>query len=553
MEKRLLLAFVLSLAVFIGWGAFLAKVSPPPQKRSDAVKKSEQPQVASKNPDGTTPSPSVPSSQPESQSAETPSVASEGTGKIASLFPGTEKEIQVEAGDIHYIFSNKGGVLKHILLPRFKNDDGDVIDLINNPDHLTPALSLRSDDAEVTSILRNAIYEPSTSSIVLDESNPEGVLTFTLKHSSGLEVYREFKFHQNDYAIEVKTRITASQLASKNLQYNIVLGPGMGGKISSQTDYIVFSGATVFNNNERIEHPPEELDSTVYHRGHLKWVAFQNKYFGSALVPVQGTKAGIVYKEKDQVFVGLEYESVQSAATASHMFYAGTKELEILEAKGNNLVRMIDYGWFGNKFAFLVKPLLKVLAFFYGLTQNYGWAIIFLTIIIKLLFFPLTHKSFKSMKGMQKIQPYVKIIQERNKDDRQKMNEELLELYKKHKVNPVGGCLPMLLQIPVFIALYHALFFSIELRGAPFIGWITDLSVQDPYYVYPVLMGATMFLQQKMTPSVGDPMQQKIMMFLPIVFTFLFISFPAGLVIYWTVNNMLTISQQYYIYKVLKD
>ena len=157
------------------------------------------------------------------------------------------------------------------------------------------------------------------------------------------------------------------------------------------------------------------------------------------------------------------------------------------------------------------------------------------------------------MKGMQKVQPYVKIIQERNKDDRQKMNKELLELYKKHKVNPVGGCLPMLLQIPVFIALYHALFFSIELRGAPFIGWITDLSVQDPYYVTPVLMGITMFLQQKMTPSVGDPMQQKIMMFLPIVFTFLFISFPAGLVIYWTVNNMLTISQQYYIYKVLKD
>ena len=292
---------------------------------------------------------------------------------------------------------------------------------------------------------------------------------------------------------------------------------------------------------------------TAYHRGDLKWVAFQNKYFGSALVPLQGSKAGIVFKEKDQVFIGLEYESVQSAATASHLFYAGTKALEILEKKGNNLVRMIDYGWFGNKFAFLVKPLLKVLAYFYGLTQNYGWSIIFLTLIIKLLFFPLTHKSFKSMKGMQKIQPYVKVIQERNKDDRQKMNEELLELYKKHKVNPVGGCLPMLLQIPVFIALYHALFFSIELRGAPFIGWITDLSVQDPYYVTPVLMGITMFLQQKMTPSVGDPMQQKIMMFLPIVFTFLFISFPAGLVIYWTVNNILTISQQYYIYKVLKD
>jgi YidC/Oxa1 family membrane protein insertase len=157
------------------------------------------------------------------------------------------------------------------------------------------------------------------------------------------------------------------------------------------------------------------------------------------------------------------------------------------------------------------------------------------------------------MKGMQKVQPYVKVIQERNKDDRQKMNEEMLELYKKHKVNPLGGCLPMLLQIPVFIALYHALFFSIELRGAPFIGWIHDLSVQDPYYVWPVIMGATMFLQQKLNPSIGDPTQQKIMMMLPIVFTFLFMSFPAGLVLYWTINNILTISQQAYIYKFAKE
>ena len=550
MEKRLLLAFVLSLAVFIGWGAFLAKFQPPPKKQTNTAKSLEQPEIPPQNQS------SAPSA-PLASSAYTPPATvlqtSPTSGVFATPFPGNEKEVQVEAGSIHYVFSNKGGVLKHIYLPRFKNDDGDTIDLIDNPGNLTPALSLKSDDKKITSILQNAFYEASISSIVLDESNPEGVLTFTLKHESGLEVFREYRFHQNDYAVEMKTRISTSQLARKNLQYSIVLGPDMGGKISSQTDYIVFSGATVFNNNERIEHPPEELNSTAYHRGDLKWVAFQNKYFGSALIPLQGSKAGIVFKEKDQVFVGLEYESVQSAATASHLFYAGTKELEILENKGNHLVRMIDYGWFGNKFAFLVKPLLKVLAYFYGLTQNYGWSIIFLTIIIKLLFFPLTHKSFKSMKGMQKIQPYVKVVQERNKDDRQKMNEELLELYKKHKVNPVGGCLPMLLQIPVFIALYHALFFSIELRGAPFIGWITDLSVQDPYYVTPVMMGITMFLQQKMTPSVGDPMQQKIMMFLPIVFTFLFISFPAGLVIYWTVNNILTISQQYYIYKVLKD
>jgi YidC/Oxa1 family membrane protein insertase len=547
LEKRLLLAFVLSLAVFIGWGAFMAKFQPPPVEQTDEQSPvtAQSPSVPGSTTSSETASPTA-SSRPQSDASQTI------TAPVAvNPFPGEEKEIQVDVGQTHYVFSNRGGALKQILLPRFNNDDGDTINLIDNPDNLTPALSLKSDDAEITSILQNSYYEPSSTSLVLGESNPEAVLTFTLKHESGLEVLREYKFRYNDYAMEIKTRITALPLAVKNLQYQILLGPGMGGKISSQTDYIVFSGATVFINNERVEHPPEDLTAPVYHRGDLQWVAFQNKYFGSALVPVQGSKAGVVFKEKDQVFVGLEYESVQSAATASHIFYAGTKELEVLEEKGNHLVRMIDYGWFGNKFAFLVKPLLKVLAFFYEVTQNYGWSIIFLTIIIKLLFFPLTHKSFKSMKGMTKIQPYVKVIQERNKDDRKQMNEELLELYKKHKVNPVGGCLPMLLQIPVFIALYHALFFSIELRGAPFIGWITDLSVADPYYVTPVLMGITMFLQQRMTPSIGDPMQQKIMMFLPIVFTFLFVSFPAGLVIYWTVNNMLTISQQYYIYKVL--
>ncbi|MAX17673.1 MAG: hypothetical protein CMH73_05800 [Nitrospina sp.] len=541
MENRLLLAFVLSLAVFVGWGYFLAQVQDPLPAEEQEVKTRDAQSLPSQSKGSTT---SIAARSQQSQPV---------TPTPINPFPGEEVLIQVSAGKAHFIISNRGGILKQLQLPRFKNDSGETIDLIDNPDNLTGALALKTNDPEVTKILQNAHYEPSTTSIVLDENNIEERLTLILNHSSGLQVTRSYTFHFNDYLVEMSTQINAASMSSRNLQYQILLGPGMGGKISSQTDYIVFSGATVFANNERIENPPEDIHDTSFFKGDLKWVSFQNKYFGSALIPQQGTKAGIVLKEKEQAFVGLELESVQSSANAEYLLYAGTKELEILETQGHDLVRMIDYGWFGNKFAFLVKPLLKVLAFFYGLTGNYGWSIIFLTIIIKLLFSPLTHKSFKSMKGMQKVQPYVKIIQERNKDDRQKMNAEMLELYKKHKVNPVGGCLPMLLQIPVFIALYHALFFSIELRGAPFIGWITDLSVADPYYVYPVLMGATMFLQQRLTPSVGDPMQQKIMMFLPIVFTFLFISFPSGLVIYWTVNNMLTISQQYYIYHVAKD
>ena len=547
MENRLLLAFVLSLAVFIGWGYFLAQIQGPLPVKEPGME--EFPEDAQALAPKSRALGSAPSGLPKSESFQptTPMPVP------IDPFPGEEVLIQVSTGKTHFVISNRGGVIKQLQLPRFYDDGGNIIDLINNPDHLTPALALQANDPEVTAILQNAHYEPSTTSIVLSEFNPEGRLTLTLNHSSGLQVTRTYVFRFNDYMVEMDTQISAPSMASRNLQYQVLLGPGMGGKISSQTDYIVFSGATVFANNERIENPPEDLNNTSYFKGDLQWVAFQNKYFGSALIPQQGTKSGLVFKEEDQVFVGLKFESVQSAASAKVLYYGGTKELEILEDKGHHLVRMIDYGWFGNKFAFLVKPLLKVLAFFYNLTGNYGWSIIFMTFCIKILFFPLTHKSFKSMKGMQKVQPYVKIIQERNKDNRQKMNEEMMELYKKHKVNPIGGCLPMLLQIPVFIALYHALFFSIELRGAPFMGWVTDLSVADPYYVFPVLMGATMFLQQKMTPSMGDPMQQKIMMFLPIVFTFLFLTFPAGLVIYWTVNNILTISQQYYIYHVAKD
>ncbi len=317
---------------------------------------------------------------------------------------------------------------------------------------------------------------------------------------------------------------------------------------------ISFTGPTTFVNNERKENPADDLEGEVTYKGDLLWTAFQNKYFAIAMMPEDGIKSSFVKKENEKdMYIGFNFESVQSVANVQYTLYIGTKELELLESMPNKLFRLIDYGWFGNKFAFLVKPILKSLNFFYGLTGNYGWSIIFLTFVIKTIFFPLTHKSFKSMKGMQKIQPYVKVLQERYKDDRQKMNEEMIGLYRKHKVNPLGGCLPMLLQIPVFIALYHALFFSIELRGAPFMLWITDLSKSDPYFVTPVLMGATMFLQQRLTPSVADPIQQKIFLMLPIVFTFLFITFPSGLVVYWTVNNLLTIAQQYYIYHVAKD
>ena len=321
--------------MFIGWGYFLAQIQGPLPVKEPGME--EFPEDAQALAPKSRALGSAPSGLPKSESFQptTPMPVP------IDPFPGEEVLIQVSTGKTHFVISNRGGVIKQLQLPRFYDDDGNIIDLINNPDHLTPALALQANDPEVTAILQNAHYEPSTTSIVLSEFNPEGRLTLTLNHSSGLQVTRTYVFHFNDYMVEMDTQISAPSMASRNLQYQVLLGPGMGGKISSQTDYIVFSGATVFANNERIENPPEDIHNASYFKGDLNWVAFQNKYFGSALIPQQGTKSGLVFKEKDQVFVGLEFESVQSAASAQHLFYAGTKELEILEDKGHHLVLQV--------------------------------------------------------------------------------------------------------------------------------------------------------------------------------------------------------------------
>jgi YidC/Oxa1 family membrane protein insertase len=551
-----MIAFGLSLVVFIFWGVFLSKISPPPPQ--EQIGEIEQPTQEQKNIPlpGTPDLPSLPSQA--LPSGETGTALSESQSPAQTpTAPEAHPEILVTVtkGQTTLIFSSRGGVLKHVEMHQYTNPEGDgPIDLIPQIAGAKYPLTLETGNVAVDHVLANGYFEPSQQFIEISESNPSSDLVFHLQHPSGFEVTRTFHFEWDNALISIDTQINAPNMIAENLQYSVIWGPGLGGQLEVKADFISFNGPTTFANNEREETQPDEMDKIVTYRGDIQWTSFQNKYFAAALIPDKGIKSSkVVKKSEDQIYVGLNFESVQSSASATHLLYVGTKNLEVLENSGHKLFRLIDYGWLGNKFAFLVKPMLKALSFFYGILGNYGWAIICLTIVIKMILFPLTHKSFKSMKGMQKIAPYIKVIQERHKGDRQKINEEMIGLYKKYKVNPLGGCLPMLLQIPVFISLYHALFFSIELRGAPFMLWIQDLSAQDPYYVTPVLMGATMFLQQKMTPSTADPVQQKIFMFMPILFTFLFITFPAGLVIYWTVNNLLTIAQQYYIYHVAKD
>ncbi|MEZ5823823.1 MAG: membrane protein insertase YidC [Geminicoccaceae bacterium] len=306
------------------------------------------------------------------------------------------------------------------------------------------------------------------------------------------------------------------------------------------------------------------------------WLGITDKYWLTALVPDQAEPLTATFRHslKDgqsryQVDYLWQKRTIAPGETASvtHHFFAGAKEVYKLDAYSEKFGiplfdRAVDFGWF----YFLTKPIFHVLEFFYGLIGNYGIAILCLTLVVKLLFFPLANKSYKAMSQMKKLQPKMQELRERYGEDKQKMQQELMALYKKEKVNPMAGCLPIIVQIPVFFSLYKVLFVNIEMRHAPFFGWIKDLSAPDPTSVFnlfgllpfdppqmlmigalPLMMGFTMWLQQRLNPQPADPVQAKVMMFLPVMFTFLFATFSAGLVLYWTWNNILSIAQQWII------
>ncbi|MBE9547279.1 MAG: membrane protein insertase YidC, partial [Proteobacteria bacterium] len=285
----------------------------------------------------------------------------------------------------------------------------------------------------------------------------------------------------------------------------------------------------------------------------VSWGGFEDKYFIASMIPQKPSLTSLVAFKDSRNVISVDLKGPKNlippgqAGLFNYSLYLGPKDYDILKAEGVGLENSID---FGSWIKWLALPLLVVLKFLHQYVHNYGIAIIILTILIKIVFWPLGNKSYKSMKEMQKLQPMMLKLREKYKDDKTRINQETMALYKKHKVNPLGGCLPMVIQIPVFFGLYRALLYSIELRHSPFFWWIQDLSAKDPYYITPVVMGATMFLQQKMSPQMGgDSMQQKVMLWMPVIFTFMFLNFPSGLVIYWLLNNILGIGQQYYINK----
>jgi YidC/Oxa1 family membrane protein insertase len=322
-------------------------------------------------------------------------------------------------------------------------------------------------------------------------------------------------------------------------------GPGLHTDLEANGSY---ASPMSFINGERWLDTPKAGQPPLEHAGRVQWTAVQNKYYAIAAIPHTSTEWSVLHQGTHalEYAVALRWP-LNAASTAVHFtVYTGPKELRqlaLFDANGKSLAELVyyNYGWVR-----VLRPdvwLLQSLQWLYGVTHNYGIAIIIITVIIKLIFYPLTVKSFKSMQAMQQLQPQMKRLQDMYKNDRQKLNEEMMKLYREQKINPLGGCLPMVVQIPVFIALYQVLYTSIELRHAGFMWWIKDLSAPD--HPMALVMGASMVIQQWMTPTTGDPRQAKMMLFMPVIFTFMFLNFPVGLVIYWLVNNILTIAQQY--------
>ena len=380
---------------------------------------------------------------------------------------------------------------------------------------------------------------------------------------AGIKFDRIMSFNEDSYQIDLQIIVknTTTQALQGAPYIKTTNRPFSKG---SAKDRYLFTGPAVFLDNSLQEIKVSDLkdDGPQNLQGNLEWVAYEDTYFLCAIIPEDPEqKLNLSVTGEDTVSSILSGKQIIIPPGGEHTFaysvYMGPKKLSTLKTVGADLDAVINFGWFD----IIAKPALFLLNYFYGYFHNYGVAIILVTVLFKMLFWPISHKGMKSMKSMQKIQPKMAKVREKYKDDKERLNQEMINLYKTYKINPLGGCLPMVLQIPVFFALYKVLLQTIELRHAPFMLWITDLSAPDrlaigfdlPFLggipVLTLLMGGSMFLQQKMTPTPADPAQAKIMLFLPVIFTFMFLNFASGLVLYWFINNLLSIGQQYFINK----
>ena len=549
MELRMLVAIILSFLVFFVYQALFVKKVPVPEKQPEGKTEVVQGQ------------------QPPKEKAvrtlpEKPSVEK----AIAPRAERPVRKITVSTGLYEAELTEKGAGFRSFKLKKYRESlaaDSPMKQLIRLPGEMqyTPRLSLPEEDLPQ---LDHAVFRAETDSDHIDATKAEKSLTFTWISPDGVTILKTYSFLPNTYKIGLK--VTIKNLSSRSIGKKLMLS--LRNKVNQdKKSRYVFSGPAALIDDNLKEIKLKKIASENYHEGNIRWIAYEDLYFVSAITPEKVRKAAMSLHMGPKGVLETTYEAPsepvlpKSERIYLYNLYFGPKSIQSLKQAGSGLEKMVDFGFFD----IIAKPLFYLMTFMYRYIPNYGVAIIIITLLTKLLFWPLSNKSYKSMDQMKRLQPMMAEIREKYKDDKQMMNKELMNLYKVYKVNPLGGCLPMILQIPVFFAFYKMLYEAIELRHAPFCLWINDLSAPDrlftfnfkvplmaPPYGIPMLtiiMGISMFFQQKMSPPPGDPAQAKIMLFMPILFTFIFINFPSGLVLYWLVNNVLSMIQQYYITK----
>ena len=553
MERRVLLAVFLSFLVLYVYQALIA---PPPPSQESAEPPGPVAETAAPGPPPD-PTPQPPPRQPETIAAIEPATPDP---VIADSEP---RDIVVESDAFRAVFVNRGAELVSWQL-KTHLDEGVPVELVPRdlPAEEPWPFSLLFDDETLTDLAHEGLYRASSSRLRLTD-RAEAV-TFEYEDGSGLRVRKTFAFDPVAQPYLVILTVEAS-FDGRPVGPSVRWGPALGGVESAvggfqtprQGPQGLFYGR-VFESGvlgePGLEHirARDAVRQPVY-EGQLSFVGVDNHYFVAVALPMS-RESMVSYRPvplppSDRDGEGrdlMAFDLTVPAGTADLPFFLGPKDFDVLEAADPVLVRAIDFGWLG----WLIVPLHRSLKWVHGFVGNWGWSIIILTVLINVTIFPLRHKSVVSMRKMQEVQPEMKAIQERYKHlkatdpDKQKMNQEIMTLYRERGVNPASGCLPMLLTMPVLFAFFRLLSAAIELRGAPFILWIQDLSLPDPLYVTPLVMGASMVLQQKMTPTQADPTQQKIMMIMPVVFTFMFLGFPSGLVLYWLTSNVFGIGQQ---------
>ena len=548
-NHRLLLYFTLFFIMYLLWAEWQMDYGPRPQP------------VASTQ---TQPSASTGSANNEvAQTAipEADNTLVQKTDAVKQKTPVTSQSIRIETDVLRLTLDTRGGDVTEAVLLNYAVDADRPevkVSLLTSSEHnfhiaQSGLVSVQSDQAPT----HKAVYQSAQQQYRLQDGEDILEVPLVWRNDNGVEVVKTYRFSRDSYVIDVDYHITAGSEDWSGSQYMQLVRNTPNADNQSAFIY-TYTGGVIYN--EEIKYEKVGFDDIAEQdlKMQLKdgWVAMIEHYFLSAWIPEKGN-TNLYYsrynRNNDRYILGARSPALKLQAGEQGSFSArlviGPKLQNKLEQIEPGLELTVDYG----VLTIIAKPLFWLLDFFHNLVGNWGWAIILLTLTIKLLFYKLSEMSYRSMAKMRKVAPRIKQMKERFGDDRQAMSKAMMDMYKREKINPLGGCFPILVQIPVFISLYWVLLESVEMRQAPFILWITNLSAKDPYFVLPVIMGVSMYIQQKLNPAPIDPMQQKIFQIMPFAFTVMFAFFPSGLVLYWVVNNILSIAQQWYITRQIEN